>query len=275
MTHFSVLLSVYYKERPEFLRLAMDSLFAQTARPTEVVLVEDGKLTSELDNVVNEYEKVYPELKVLKYEKNRGLGFALNDGLKHCSYDIIARADTDDICKPERFEKQLKVLEEHPEYDLVSSWIDEFVDNPAHVTSIRKLPELPEDNLRYAKKRCPVNHPAVMYRKKAVLEADGYLTDYFPEDYFLWIRMLMNGCEFYNIQESLVFFRFSPETFKRRGGWKYACDEVRIQKRIFQMGFITLPQFIQNVIIRFSTRIMPNRLRGWIYMKFLRKKAQK
>jgi glycosyltransferase involved in cell wall biosynthesis len=273
MTHFSVLLSVYYKERPEFLRLALDSLFAQTARPTEVVLVEDGKLTSELDNVVNEYEKVYPELKVFKYEKNRGLGFALNDGLKHCSHDIIARADTDDICKPERFEKQLKVLEEHPEYDLVSSWIDEFVDDPAHVTSIRKLPELPEDNLRYAKKRCPVNHPAVMYRKKAVLEADGYLTDYFPEDYFLWIRMLMNGCEFYNIQESLVFFRFSPETFKRRGGWKYACDEVRIQKRIFQMGFITLPQFIQNVIIRFSTRIMPNRLRGWIYMKFLRKKS--
>lgn len=270
MMKFSVLLSIYYKEQPEYLRLALDSIFSQTVKANEVVLVEDGKLTDELEKVVTEYEALYPELKVVRFEKNRGLGHALNDGLKYCSYDLIARADTDDICKPNRFEKQVQVLEAHPEYDLVSSWVDEFIDNPKYVTSVRKLPETPEENLRYGKKRCPVNHPAVMYRKKAVMEADGYLTEYFPEDYFLWIRMLMNGCRFYNIQESLVYFRFSPDTFKRRGGWKYACDEAKVQMRIYKMGFISFPQFVQNVIIRFSTRIMPNFVRSWIYRRLLR-----
>ena len=110
-----------------------------------------------------------------------------------------------------------------------------------------------------------------MYKKSAVLAADGYLTKYFPEDYFLWIRMLMNGCKFYNIQESLVYFRYSPETFKRRGGWKYACDEAKVQTQIYQMGFTSLPQYLKNLIIRFTTRIMPNWIRGFIYQKMLRK----
>ena len=128
MMKFSVLLSIYYKEQPEYLRLALDSIFSQTVKANEVVLVEDGKLTDELEKVVTEYEALYPELNVVRFEKNRGLGHALNDGLKYCSYDLIARADTDDICKPNRFEKQVQVLEAHPEYDLVSSWVDEFID---------------------------------------------------------------------------------------------------------------------------------------------------
>jgi len=273
--NFSVLLSVYCKEQPAFLQLALDSVFSQTVRATEVVLVEDGRLTSELDTIIEVYQKRYPEMKVVKFEQNRGLGYALNDGLQHCSYELIARADTDDICKPQRFEKQLKVFEDHPEYDLVSSWIDEFVDSPSKVTSVRTLPETPEENLKYAKSRCPVNHPSVMYKKSAVLAADGYLTKYFPEDYFLWIRMLMNGCKFYNIQESLVYFRYSPETFKRRGGWKYACDEAKVQTQIYQMGFTSLPQYLKNLVIRFTTRIMPNWIRGFIYQKMLRKAKMK
>lgn len=270
-TKFSVLLSLYHKENPQYLRGALDSIFAQTIRANEVVLLEDGTLPEKLESVVLEYEQRYEELKVVRFAENRGLGYALNDGLQHCSNELIARADTDDICKPERFEKQLKVFEEHPEYDLVSSWVDEFVDSPSKVTSVRTLPETPEENLKYAKSRCPVNHPSVMYKKSAVLAADGYLTKYFPEDYFLWIRMLMNGCKFYNIQESLVYFRYSPETFKRRGGWKYACDEAKVQTQIYQMGFTSLPQYLKNLIIRFTTRIMPNWIRGFIYQKMLRK----
>ena len=274
-TKFSVLLSLYHKENPQYLRGALDSIFAQTIRANEVVLLEDGTLPEKLESVVLEYEQRYEELKVVRFAENRGLGYALNDGLQHCSNELIARADTDDICKPERFEKQLKVFEEHPEYDLVSSWIDEFVDSPSQVTSVRTLPETPEENLKYAKSRCPVNHPSVMYKKSAVLAAGGYLTQYFPEDYFLWIRMLMNGCKFYNIQESLVYFRYSPETFKRRGGWKYACDEAKVQTQIYQMGFTSLPQYLKNLIIRFTTRIMPNWIRGFIYQKMLRQAKMK
>lgn len=268
---YSVLLSLYYKEKPEYLRESLDSVFSQTYVSDDVVLVEDGKVGDALESVVKEYEDRYPQLHVVRFEKNRGLGHALNDGLKECKHDIVARMDTDDICKPERMAKQVSFLEEHREIGMVSSWIDEFILDKNHVTSIRKLPETPKEVLAYAKKRCPVNHPAVMYRKSEVLAVGGYQTLYFPEDYFLWIKMLMNGCQVYNFQESLLWFRYDPNTFKRRGGWKYAIDEVITQYNILRMGFISIPRFVVNVGIRFTARIMPNWLRSLIYTKLLRK----
>ena len=270
---FSVLLSLYYKENPLFLDQSLASVFNQTLRSDEVVLVEDGPLTPQLYEVVEKYQKTFPELKVVALEKNSGLGKALNEGLKHCSYDIVARMDTDDICKPDRFERQMAFISSHPEYDLVGSWIDEFVGDISHVTATRRVPETSAEIYEYCKGRCPVNHPSVMYRKKAVLEADGYLTKYFPEDYFLWIRMLMNGAKFYNIQAPLLYFRYSSETIRKRGGWKYAWGEVHIQKMIYDIGFISLPLFIRNSIIRFGVRVMPLSFRSWVYRNYLRYKS--
>ena len=129
MGKFSVLMSVYYKDDASYLQDSLDSIFEQTTKADEVVLVEDGPLTPDLHNVINHYSHMHKELKILPLQKNGGLGRALNEGLKHCSYDVIARMDADDIAKPERVRKQLEVMEIHPEYDLVGSWIDEFVDN--------------------------------------------------------------------------------------------------------------------------------------------------
>ena len=142
----------------------------------------------------------------------------MNEGLKHCSYDLVARMDTDDVAKPDRFEKQLKVFQLYPDIDVVGAWIDEFEGTLNQVVSVRKVPEKHEEIAEYARKRCPINHPVVIFRKSAVLTAGGYL--HFPlfEDYYLWVRMLMNGARFYNIQESLLLFRFSADMFKRRGG---------------------------------------------------------
>ena len=271
MEDFSVLISVYFKESPENLMASLDSIFSQTVKANEVVLVEDGALTKELETVVCDYEAKYRELKVLRFEKNRGLGFAFNDGLKYCSYDLVARMDADDICKPERFEREMKVFDEHPEYGMVGSWIDEFEQMPGDRSFVRKVPEMPEENYTYAKSRCPVNHPTVMFRKSEVFAVGGYQTELFPEDYFLWIKMLQNGTKVYNIQESLLWFRYSPETFKRRGGWKYACDEAVTQWNIYQLGFIGIPTLCRNVAVRFSTRIMPNWVRTWVYQHVLRK----
>lgn len=272
---YSVLMSLYHKEKPEYLRQALDSIFAQTVLSNDVVLVEDGNVGDELEAVVSEYESRYPQLHVVRYEKNRGLGYALNDGIKICKNEIVARMDTDDVAKPERMELELDVMQRHPEYGMISSWIDEFISDTSNVTSIRKLPEMPDDVYRYAKKRCPVNHPTVMYRKKEVLDVGGYQTKYFPEDYFLWIKMLMNGCRVYNIQKSLLWFRYNPDTFARRGGWKYACDEVATQLNIYRMGFISLPTFLSNVLIRFTVRIVPNFVRGVFYRKILRANKDK
>lgn len=271
MKKFSVLMSVYHKECPENLKSSLDSVFSQTVRADEVVLVEDGALTDELEAVVRDYEKRYQGLKVVRFAENRGLGFALNDGLKACSYELVARMDADDICKPQRFEKELKVFEAHPDYGMVGSWIDEFEHVPGDSSSVRKVPETPEENLKYAKSRCPVNHPTVMYRKSDVMRAGCYQTALFPEDYFLWIKMLQNGTKVYNIQESLLWFRFSIDTFKRRGGWKYACDEAKTQWNIYRLGFIGIPTLCKNVAVRFTTRILPNWVRAWMYQHVLRK----
>ncbi len=268
---FSVLLSVYYNECPYFLRQSIDSLFYQSLQPAEVVLVKDGDLTPELDNVITECTAKYMHLRVVSLRQNQGLGKALNEGLKHCSYDLVARMDTDDIAKPDRFEKQIRAFQEHPELDVVGAWIDEFEGDTSNIVSTRKLPASHDDIFRYAKSRCPVNHPAVMFKKQSVWNAGGY--QHFPlfEDYYLWVRMLMNGANFYNIQESLLFFRCSSNMYKRRGGWKYAIDECNFQNKMRQMGFISLQECAKNISIRFTIRILPNFLRTIIYKKVLRK----
>ena len=267
---FSVILSIYYKESPLFLRESLDSLFSQTVCPDEVILVKDGPLGDELDNVIDSYVTRYPYLKVLSLVTNRGLGKALNEGLKYCSHELVARMDTDDIAMPERFEKQLAVFKKYPDIDVVGAWINEFEDNVSNIKSVRKLPELPDDIRQFAKRRNPINHPVVMFRKSAVLAAGGYR--HFPlfEDYYLWIRMLMNGAKFYNIQESLLYFRFSSEMFKRRGGWKYMINELHFLQMMRQMHFISFSQFIQNLFVRFSIRLIPNSLRAIIYTKLIR-----
>ena len=245
-------------------------IFTQTTCPDEVILVEDGPLSSELNDIISEYSAKYPTLKIIPLPTNQGLGKALNEGLKHCSYDIVARMDTDDIAKPDRFEKQLAVFEKYLDIDVVGAWIDEFEDDISEVKSVRKLPELPDDIRQFAKRRNPINHPVVMFRKSAVLAAGGY--QHFPlfEDYYLWIRMLMNGAKFYNIQESLLYFRFSPEMFKRRGGWRYVISELHFLQKMRQMHFISFSEFMQNLFVRFSIRLIPNSLRAIVYTKLIR-----
>lgn len=261
----SVLMAVYKKDNPAFLRESLESIFTQTVEAGEVVLLEDGPLTEALYDVIKLYQSKYPALRVVAYSVNRGLGKTLNDGLQLCKYDIVARMDADDICKSNRFETEYKWLKTHEDYDVIGSWVDEFTKDKTQVRSIRKVPEQYEDIKKYARYRCPVNHPTVMYRKAAVQAVGGYLTEYFPEDYFLWLRMLKNGCKFYNIQQSLLWFRYSEETVAKRGGWSYACDEVRILVRMLKMGYIPFHIFCQSVVIRFTTRVMPLPIRQRLY----------
>ena len=268
---FSVLLSLYYKEDPLFLRESLNSVFNQTLLPEEVILVEDGPLTPTLYKVVEDFTRQHIEIKRVVLEKNGGLGNALNEGLKHCSYDLVARMDTDDICKPERFARQVAFMESHPEIDVVGAWIDEFQGTTSNVTSTRKPPQDSEEIRLFGKKRNPINHPVVMFRKRAVEKAGSYQPFPLFEDYYLWVRMMLNGSKMYNIPEALLYFRFSPEMFKRRGGWKYACVEIRFQWRLHQLGYIGFPTMAMNIFIRVATRIVPNSLRCRIYKKLLRK----
>lgn len=203
--------------------------------------------------------------------QNQGLGRALNEGLKFCSFDLVARMDTDDISKPDRFEKQIRFISQHPDISVVGSWVDEFIDTPDHVVSERKLPSTPDELYRFGQTRNPMNHPTVLFRKKKVLEVGGY--EHFPlfEDYWLWCRMLQHGCKLGNIPQSLLWFRTSPDVYKRRGGWRYAMTELKFQRELFRLGYIGLPRMILNDISRFVVRIMPNYLRRILYNKLARK----
>lgn len=270
MMKFSVLLSVYYKEKPNCLKESLSSIFNQRCLPTEVVLVEDGPLTCELNNVISEFLDKGLKIEIVRLAKNQGLGKALNEGLKHCSYDLVARVDTDDIAKPDRFERQIIAFRDHPELEVVGAWIDEFEGDVSNVISVRKLPENHSEIYQFAKKRNPINHPVVMFRKKAVLSVGGYQHFPFFEDYDLWVRMLLNGSRFYNIQESLLYFRFSSDMFKRRGGLRYIKMEISFQNQLKRFGFISITEFLSNILIRLITRIIPNSMRAFLYKKALR-----
>lgn len=267
----SVLLSVYQKEHPHHLARSLDSILNQTLPPRQVVMVKDGPLTGELDAVLHDYAARYPILELVPLKINQGLGRALNAGLKRCTGEWVARMDTDDIARPDRFEKQLALLRSDPNIDVVGSWIDEFEGGTERVVATRRLPHTHDELLKYAKRRNPMNHMSVIFRKSAVLRAGGYR--HFPlfEDYYLWVRMLMGGARMANVQESLVLVRVSPEMYERRGGRKYASDEYRLQREFRRIGFISGGEMLSNLAVRTAFRFVPNSLRGWIYKNVLRK----
>lgn len=265
MERFSVLMSVYKNENPEWMQLSMNSIFNQTVNPSEVVLVVDGPLSPELDSLIERLKSQHAELRIVPFKVNRGLGWALHDGLKHCTYDLVARMDTDDIALPTRFEKQLRVFEEHSDVDVCSAWLEEFEGDPENVVGVRRLPESHEELYEFGKTRNPMSHPVTMFRKYAVLMNGNYQDYPLFEDYFLWARMLQYGCKFYCIQESLLKFRRSPEMIKRRGGLKYALTEFRFQCMLYGIRYITFTQLLKNCAIRFTARIVPNKLRSVIY----------
>jgi hypothetical protein len=177
--------------------------------------------------------------------------------------------DTDDISKPERFEKQIRVFNENPQIDVVGSWIDEFDDTLDEIISTRRLPETHEELKKYSIKRSPLNHPVVMFKKIKVLECGGYELYGLFDDWLLWMKMIKNGSAFYNIQESLLFFRASG-MHKRRGGLKYAIDECKLQWLFYKRDMITIVIAISNIFVRFIVRVVPNQLRIFIYKKALR-----
>lgn len=274
MIKFSVLMSVYKKENPSYMRESLNSVFNQTLQPTEVVLVEDGPLTQELYSLIDEFKIKHSNLKIVSLKRNVGLGKALNEGLKDCSYDYIARMDSDDQCYLTRFEKQISFLEKHPNIDVVGCLTTEFTDDGhggKNILSTKYFPQTVEENEKYSRKRCPVEHPAVIFKKQSVLNAGGYQHCLLFEDYHLWARMFVNGAKFYNLQEPLLYFRMTEDSFNRRGGWKYAINELKALRMFRKIGFLSEKQFLFAVLTRFPVRIMPHNVRKFIYNRFLRK----
>ncbi len=270
MTKFSVLMSLYIKEKPQYVEECFQSLLRQTVKADEWLVVEDGPLTPELYAVLDKYQKEYPGLiKRLPFAENRGLGLALQSGVPECTYDLIARMDTDDICREDRFEKQLAEFEKDPDLDIIGSNIDEFEDTLDTIVANRTVPLTDAEIKKYQKKRDGFNHMTVMYKKKAVLDAGNYQSCPLMEDTYLWVRMMKNGVKCKNIGEPLVYARIGKDMFNRRGGWAYFKKYKAAFKKVYETGYISWFDYASVIIIQFCVALVPQKLRGWIFKKML------
>ena len=269
MNNYSVLMSVYSKENPQHLKESISSILHQSVLTDDFVIVCDGPLTDGLNVVLDNYVQKYPDIiKLVRLEKNVGLGRALNAGMEKCKNDVIARMDSDDISYPDRCRLELEVINQG--YDIVSGTVQEFANTKENIISERWLPEHNDEIYSFAKRRCPFNHPCVMYRREAVLKAGGYQHFFCFEDYYLWVRMLKNSVKCYNFQIPLLYMRAGTDMYKRRGGRKYLVSMWKFRTYLFKTGFSGINDWIVTVLGQTLICIIPAQVRALIYKKLLR-----
>ena len=270
---FSVSMCVYGKDDPTHFDMAVESIVRQTVPPNEIVLAVDGPIPACIQAVIEKYRKELTTIlfQVVYLERNMGHGEARRVSFEHCTNELIAQMDADDLSVPERFQKQLACFAADPELDIVSGIIQEFVGVPENATGKRVVPQSDGEIREYMKRRCPMNQVAVMFRKRAVEQAGGYLDWYCDEDYYLWIRMALAGKKFANVPDVLVNVRVGEEMYSRRGGWKYFRSEAKLQRLMLKKGMIGLGRYAINVSQRLVLQVlMPNRLRGFLFRKLAR-----
>lgn len=267
---YSVLMSVYQKEKPEYLAQALSSVVKQTRVPEEIVLMEDGPLTAELESVIESYRKEYPQLVTFRFTENVQLGRALAKGVELCSNELIARMDTDDIAVEDRFEQQCRYMEEHPEVAACGGWLEEFNDAGTY-SKVKRMPEEGSALLHYAKYRNPLNHMTVMFRRSKVLEAGNYM--HFPllEDYALWNRMLAGGGQFYNLPRVLVRMRTNDGVYDRRGGRKYFVQYKKLRREQKELGLLNMLEYWFALVLTAGMTLQPTFVRKLMYRRVLRK----
>lgn len=256
---FSVLIPVYYGDHPDFFHNALESIYAvQTLKPDQIVIVIDGPISEALEDIINTWVSKFNDLiTIVRMPVNVGLGIALSKGLEACKYDLVARMDSDDLATKDRFEKQLCQFKNKENLTICGSNVHEFVSNKVEIYSSRIVPSDMDDIIRFAKYRNPINHPTVMFNRLKIINIGGYLPMRGFEDYYLWVRCLLAGYTFYNIQENLVYMRGGPEQLTRRSGLTYVYDEIVFYITLKRVRFLTTYQFFIVILMRTSIRLLP------------------
>lgn len=273
---FSVAISVYKSDNPIYFDRALSSITdLQTIKPDEVVLVVDGPVSKDIDLVIKKYEDKYPFFNVIRLETNGGLGNALKIAVENAKYDLIARMDSDDVSVNTRFAEQLRFFVNNPDIDIVGGDITEFIDKESNVVGKQSVPKSNYEIREYMKTRCAMNHVSVMYKKASVINAGGYQDWFWNEDYYLWIRMWLNGAKFANTGTVLVNVRVGEEMYQRRGGSEYFNSEKGLQDYMLKNGMISHFVYIQNISKRFIIqKVMSNKIRGFVFRTFAREKVK-
>ncbi len=273
---YSVLMSVYAGSDPRELAEALGSMLCQTLPTDDLVLVCDGPLTPALDQVVASVADAFPNtLRVLRLPRHGGLVPALNAGLALCRHGLVARMDSDDISLPHRCQSQVRYLLHHPEVAILSGTVLEFTGTPDNITGQRALPGGNGEICRFSRKRSPFNHPAVMYRKAAVMAAGGYGNAYpLFEDYDLWVRMLRYGFRGENLREPLLFMRSGPGMYRRRGGARYARNLLGLHWGLCREGWSCSGDFLTGAVPHAALCLLPSSGLGMVYQTWLHRKRE-
>lgn len=271
---FSVLMSLYIKEKPSFLHQCFESIWQnQTTKPNEIVLVLDGAITEELEELVSLWQnKIGSILRVVRLPENLGLGKALNEGLKYCTHEWVFRMDTDDICKSDRFEKQIAFIQKNPEVSVVGGQILEFDKEPNDLNVIKSVPLQHSEIKEFSNSRCPFNHMTVAYKKSVIQKVGGYQHHLFMEDYNLWLRVIGNGYQVANIPDVVLYARVGNGMHARRKGIEYIKSEKKLLDLKKQLKLQSPVHANILFLIRSAFRLLPSGILGKVYNNFLRKK---
>lgn len=269
---FSVLLPVYYKDNVYYLKEAIDSIINQSVKPNEILVLVDGKIGDNIDRLLKEYKVLYSSIFNIKYfDENRGLGKVLEEGVLSAKYDLIARMDADDIALPYRFEKQINAFESDDDLVLLGGNIQEFSYDFKEKLKERNVPQSYIDIKKYSKLRNPFNHMSVMFKKDVIIEIGNYQHMPLFEDYYLWARVIKSGYQVGNVKDTLLNVRAGDEMLAKRSGFSYLKKEISFQKSLYKIKYITLLEFVRNIIIRGLPRLLPKGILSNIYKYVLRK----
>ncbi|KQB84454.1 glycosyltransferase [Corynebacterium oculi] len=277
MSTLGVLITLYRGSDPAHVRACLDSLAAQTRPADHVVLVEDGPVLPQVEEIIRAFVAAQAprfRVQVLRLPRNLGSGLASAEGMTVMEEDLIARLDSDDIAAPTRFEVQCEFLDRHPEIDVLGTSLAEFEVSPQEVTAVRRLPENHADIARYARINSPVNNPSVMMRASAIRRAGGYRHVHFMEDYDLYARALATGARFHNLPEPLTYFRVSPAQLKRRTGSEMFAAELQMQRRLVSYGLIGKPRAVMNFVARSAYRLLPTAMLRRAHARLFHKKPK-
>lgn len=267
----SVLISVYYKEKPEYLQEALESILNQTYMPSQIVIIKDGEVTQELENVLNIYkEKFYNLIDIYKLEEHLGLGEALKFGVNKCKYEYIARMDSDDMAVKDRFEKQVEYLKENPQVDILGGYIEEYDEELKKLIDIRKIPLSNKEIRKKLKIISPFNHGTVIFKKQKVLEAGNY-NNCIMEDYDLWARMILKNAQTANLAKVLIKSRTGKTMYRKRSTKKYIQGIYQIERNLLNYKIINKVEYFYNVITRILIAKTPISMKIWIYPHIIRK----
>ncbi len=266
---FSIVMSVYKNDKLLFLKDSISSVLNQTVKPSELLIVLDGKVPTDILMFLNNIQQQEEIIKLIQLECNAGLANALNVGVRKSKFDIIARMDADDICLEDRFEKQISFMLDN-DYDVIGGQIIGFGEDLNDLIPRRKVPSVHSEIIENMKYRASFNHPTVLFKKTAFELVGGYNINIFPEDHDFFVRLSLKGCKMGNIDDCVLYYRMGkdPSAFlKRRHGFSFAKNEFKLLKNFYKIGFLSKIEFLKNVILKIPIRVMPFPIFKWIYMK--------